>query len=83
MKEFKPYANEAQVLHIGGLQIENRLDRITISGDVDLTRDAAGLANANALHALLKRVVAALEAAPDLPGRLPEPDTKKVANPFD
>jgi hypothetical protein len=79
----KPYANEADVLQIGGLQIENRLDRITISGDIDLTRDAAGLADARTLQALLASVVAALEGAPDLPERLPPPSVQTVNNPFE
>lgn len=79
----KPYANESEVLTIGGLQIENRVDRITLNGDIDLTRDAAGLANARALQALLASVVAALEAVPDLPERLPPPAVKKAGNPFE
>jgi len=80
-KSFTPYANEADVLEVGDLMLENRLDRITISGDVDLTRDKAGLAHARRLHALLGAVVAALESA-DLPERLPPPDVKTVDNPF-
>ena len=79
----KPYANESDVLQIGGLQVENRLDRITISGDIDLTRDAAGLADARALQSLLASVVAALEAAKDLPQRLPPPTVQRVNNPFE
>ena len=79
----KPYANESDVLQIGGLQVENRLDRITISGDIDLTRDAAGLADARALQSLLASVVAALEAAKDLPQRLPAPAVQRVNNPFE
>jgi hypothetical protein len=47
-KKFIPYDNEADVLHIGGLMVENRLDRITLSGDIDLTLDKAGLAHARA-----------------------------------
>jgi len=43
-KPFKPYANEADVLRIGELEIENRVDRVTLTGDVVLTRDQAGLA---------------------------------------
>ncbi|MQA36936.1 hypothetical protein [Rugamonas aquatica] len=82
MSKFKPYANEADVLNIGQLSIENRLDRITISGDVDLTADQAGLADARALHQLLGEVVARLEAQ-KLPARLPPPATQTVANPFD
>ena len=82
MSKFVPYANEADVLNIGRLSIENRLDRITISGDVDLTADQAGLADARALHALLGEVVARLEAQ-ELPPRLPPPSSKTVSNPFD
>ncbi len=82
MSKFLPYENESDVLRIGGLQIENRLDRITVSGDVDLTADQSGLADARALHRLLGDVVAALEARP-LPKKLPPPATETVANPFD
>jgi hypothetical protein len=81
MTKFVPYANEADVLHIGHLCIENRLDRITISGDVDLTADQAGLRDARALLKVLTDVVARLEAQ-DLPATLPPPDVKTVANPF-
>lgn len=80
--KFVPYANEADVLTIGRLSIENRVDRITVSGDVDLTADQAGLADARALHALLADIVARLEAQ-ELPARLPAPSVKTVANPFD
>ncbi|OEZ63763.1 hypothetical protein [Duganella sp. HH105] len=82
MSKFVPYANEADVLNIGRLSIENRLDRITISGDVDLTADQAGLADARALHALLGKVVARLEAQ-ELPAKLPPPANQTVTNPFD
>lgn len=80
-KAFVPYANEADVVEIGNLMLENRLDRITISGDVDLTMDAPGLAHARRLHEILGAVVARLEAQP-LPDRLPPPEVKTVENPF-
>ncbi|CAN7396985.1 hypothetical protein [Massilia sp. LjRoot122] len=80
-KSFKPFANEADVLEIGNLMLENRLDRITISGDLDLTADQAGLAAARRLHEQLGAIVAALEAR-ELPDRLPPPDVKTVDNPF-
>lgn len=82
MSKFIPYANESDVLNIGRLAIENRLDRVTLSGDVDLTADQAGLAHARALRQLLADVVARLEAQ-DLPASLPPPAVKTVANPFD
>ncbi|QNA89084.1 hypothetical protein G4G28_12470 [Massilia sp. Dwa41.01b] len=78
---FVPFANEADVLHVGDLMLENRLDRITISGDVDITLDQAGLAHARRLHAILSAVVEKLEGQ-DLPARLPPPDIKTVDNPF-
>lgn len=78
---FVPYANEADVLEVGNLSIENRLDRITISGDIDLTADRRGLQAARLLHDLLGQVVAALEARP-LPDRLPPPGVQEIDNPF-
>lgn len=79
---FAPYENEADVVEIGRLMLENRLDRVTISGDIDLTADRQGLAAARRLHELLGRVVASLEGR-DLPEQLPPPQVKTVANPFD
>lgn len=80
-KKFIPYANESDVLHIGGLTVENRVDRVTLSGDIDLTLDKAGQANARALHQLLTDVLAKLDSA-NLPDRLPPPATGSTANPF-
>ncbi|MFK3737642.1 hypothetical protein [Massilia sp. TN1-12] len=78
---FTPYENEADVVEVGNLMLENRSDRVTISGDVDLTADRRGLEQARLLQGLLARVVASLEAK-DLPDRLPPPDVKTVGNPF-
>jgi len=79
--KFAPFENEADVVEIGRLALENRLDRITLSGDLDLTADKPGLEQARLLHDLLGKVVASLEGK-DLPERLPPPDVKTVANPF-
>ncbi|NBV18451.1 hypothetical protein [Janthinobacterium sp.] len=81
-KKFVPYANESDVLDIGGLTIENRVDRISISGDIDLTLDKPGLALAKQLQTLLADVVAQLEKR-DLPAQLPPPVVTSVANPFE
>jgi hypothetical protein len=80
-KAFVPYANEADVVQVGNLMLENRLDRITVSGDVDLTMDKAGLAHARRLHEILTAVVERLEAG-TLPEQLPPPAVKTVDNPF-
>ena len=60
---FAPYANEADVLEVGNLMLENRVDRITVSGDVDLTADRQGLAAARRLHEALSAIVARAPAA--------------------
>ncbi|MBQ5946002.1 hypothetical protein [Massilia sp. ST3] len=78
---FSPFANEADVLEVGNLMLENRVDRVTVSGDVDLTADRQGLAAARRLHEALGAIVAALERR-ELPDKLPPPQVKTVGNPF-
>ena len=81
MSNFKPYANESDEQEIGNLKIENRLDRITLYGDLDITRDQAGLAGARDLKALIDGIVTVLEGE-KLPEIMPAPVVKKVKNPF-
>ncbi|WP_426145528.1 hypothetical protein [Polaromonas sp. DSR2-3-2] len=82
MSHFKPYANESDVIRIGALEIENRTDRISLTGDVVLTRDQAGLALAKELQALMDQVVQALEAEEKLPGKVEIKPVQVVKNPF-
>lgn len=60
MKNFKPYANESVALAIGEMNVENREDRVSVYGNMDLTRDKAGLEKALALKAVLDAVVESL-----------------------
>ena len=63
--------------------MENRTDRVTLYGSLDLTRDKQGLAHARKLKALLDEVVQALEAAEELPDRVAAPEAPEtVKNPF-
>jgi len=82
MEHFKPYANEADVLRIGALEVENRTDRVSLTGDVVLTRDRVGLALAKELQALLGEVVKALEADKSLPEKVQTKPVQSVRNPF-
>lgn len=81
-QEFDPYANEADVLRIGNLEIENRVDRVSLTGDIVLTKDKAGLALAKELQSLLNGVVKALEAEKLLPETVELKAAKIVKNPF-
>jgi len=79
---FRPFADEAVALRIGGLTAENLLDRVSLWGNLDLTRDRAGLQRARELRALLDAVVAALEGEA-LPERgAPSEPPSTVKNPF-
>ena len=80
--KFKPYANEVDVLRIGELEIENRVDRVTLTGDVVLTRDQAGLALARELQAIVDGVVKALSADKQLPDVVEVKQGRTVRNPF-
>ena len=77
-----PYADEADVLRVGDLEVENRLDRVTLTGDLVLTKDQAGLALARELQALVGAVVKALESEKDLPNAVEIVPAKTVKNPF-
>lgn len=81
-EKFIPYANEVDVLTIGDLEIENRVDRVSLTGDVVLTKDAAGLALAKELQALIADVVNALEAEKELPDVVELKPIQAVKNPF-
>jgi hypothetical protein len=79
----RPYQNEAEAVEVGDLKIENRLDRVTIYGRIDLTRDKAGLENARALKQLLDDVVRTLESDPALPEHVAPPKAPVMKqNPF-
>jgi hypothetical protein len=84
---FKPFANDTDVLNIAGdaINIANGTTRITISGDLSVARDQAGLANALALQKAVSAIVEALQKEPALPAKLPdEPSapTGSADNPF-
>jgi hypothetical protein len=83
MKSLKPFANESDSIGIADLTIENRTDRLSIYGSIDLTRDKEGLRHARDLRALLEKVIQALEADKDLPDKIAPPEKPgTVRNPF-
>jgi hypothetical protein len=70
VKRIKPFANESESFEIASLTIENRTDRVQLYGNIHLTRDKAGLADARVLKRLLDDVVEALEGDDSLPDKL-------------
>ena len=82
----QPFANDTEAVTIGEMNVENHADRVSVFGELDLTRDKAGLKNAKALKAVLDSVVRALEAEENLPARLapsePPAGADTVENPF-
>jgi hypothetical protein len=80
--QIQPFANERDVIRIGDLEIENRLDRVSITGDLVLTKDQTGLALAKELQALIGRVVKALEGEKQLPQTVELKPVETVKNPF-
>ncbi|MFJ2987794.1 hypothetical protein ACIPF8_07995 [Collimonas sp. NPDC087041] len=81
MSKFTPFADESATFAIGKLNVENRLDRVSLFGDLDLTLDARGLEQAKALQALVNQVIGEMEAR-TLPDVLPTAPVVKVSNPF-
>lgn len=79
------FKNEAETQALHGLTLENRLDRVSLYGSLDITRDAAGLARALQLKALVDGMVAALtteHASGALPEQISLKASETVANPF-
>ena len=80
----KPFADDSSAVTVGDLSIENGPDTIALHGSLDVTRDRKGLKAAQSLKQQVDAIVAALEAATDLPDELPAvvAFSKTFPNPF-
>jgi hypothetical protein len=80
--DFRPFKNEADSITIGeDLSIENRVDRVSIFGSIDLTLDKKGLKAAKELKAILELTVTEMEKT-DLPDHIAIAEPETVKNPF-
>ena len=82
-QNIKPFADEAAAQRIGELSVENRLDRVSLYGSLDLTRDQRGLRRAQDLKRIVDAVVRTLAAEANLPEAVAGPEEPQtVKNPF-
>ena len=80
--DFKPFKNEADCVQIGDdLNIENRVDRVSVFGSIDLTLDKEGLKAAKELKTILDLIIVEMENA-ELPEHVAFLKPKTVPNPF-
>lgn len=81
-QSFMAYENEADSFQIDELSIENRLDRVSIYGSLDLTKDRHGLESALKLKRLIDASIDALKRDKNLPDHLETKPSQSVQNPF-
>jgi lantibiotic modifying enzyme len=81
-KGFMAYENETDSFSIGGMTIENRLDRISVYGSLDISKDKEGLENALKLKRIIDASIDALKRDKNLPNRIEIMRTDTVDNPF-
>lgn len=80
----QPFADNAKVVTIADLEIENGQQAISIHGGLEITRDQAGLKHAEALLGHLNQIVSALKSDPDLPQKVGDPlTTTTIKNPLE
>ncbi len=83
METIDPYANESESLQLNDLTIENRVEKVSIYGSIEITRDQRGLELARTLKYLFDSIVEVLSKE-DLPESIPPPEgIDVVKNPFD
>lgn len=82
METIKPFDNEEESLQVGGITIENRLDRVSIYGSLDITRDKEGLERARQMKMVIDLVLKALESEKGLPDHIGGDSNEDVPNPF-
>lgn len=80
-KNFAPFKNESDCLQIGELNIENRLDRISIFGSIDITLDKNGLEVALELKSIIDSALVEMGKS-DLPDMIATVPVEIVDNPF-
>ena len=79
---FKPFENGTESHAIHDLTLENQEDCVSIYGNLQLTKDQAGLQAAKALQAFVNALVSALENEAHLPEKIDRQNEQEIENPF-
>ena len=89
-QKFMPFKNEIQSIEFQGLTLENGTSSINIYGNMNITRDKAGLDKAVQLNAILEMAIARMKddlSHNELPDEVVKEvkfsDAPLVKNPFD
>ncbi len=77
----QPFQNEEEIITISGLTIENRLDKVSFYGSLDITRDKQGQEFLFELKHQIDAIVEQMKKE-DLPDRVETIEDKEVDNPF-
>ncbi|MDD5373349.1 MAG: hypothetical protein PHO62_07995 [Sulfurimonas sp.] len=75
------FENESETIAIDNLTFENRTDRVSIFGSIDITRDKIGLENVYMLKQQIDLIYDKLKSE-DLPDKIEVLEAKTVENPF-
>ena len=79
---FKAFENGTESHAIHDLTIENDVDRVNIYGNLQITKDQAGLKVALALQAVMNQLVQQLQSEGDLPEHIQNKESDEIENPF-
>lgn len=79
---FMAFQNESDIFEVGGLTVENRLDRISIYGSLDITKDREGLQRALMLKRLIDGVIDEMKRDRPLLEKIVIAEGETVENPF-
>ncbi|MGR0304633.1 hypothetical protein [Acinetobacter beijerinckii] len=78
---FKPFENGNESSAIYDLTLENQLDCVSLYGNLQITKDQAGLKTAKALQQFINDVVIALEKE-ELTKQIERRPEQEIENPF-
>ena len=78
---FKPFEHGEESSAIYDLTLENQADCVSLYGNLQITKDQAGLKTAKALQSFINEVVMVLEAQ-SLPEQIERKPEQEIENPF-